>query len=547
MALAISQNRVPATTPVIELPMVSVGWSRFFTVAGYVTFALALWPAVGTLVLLGDDLGLSTELDAMVLLMGFIFFLAFSRLPRMMLNMAAQLGADTAQAALADDTRAPILYLRSFEADQWDEMSYMQTSASDETRLVTALASFGPVLAIGRPGDRLGHIGAARLYVGQTEWQDVVRRIAPMTGLVVVRAGGTPGLGWELALIREVLTPDKVALWVPKDCVQAEFFWVAHEAMKVDLPADLHGHAIITFDDEWKAKPLYARKGGPDAFSSPSPFDSFCTEARQLPVATASHTGGVDSSTPLRQFLAGLQVGTVPSPRFYLHPAAWLGAGLWLFLLWYIPGDRLENLLLLDHRWRWLGICLEGALVLMYALLFAFNGYYARPSRREWPSVLIFLAVLAIDLGFVGLRFGPGQQVEAQRVVVTDPYLHVGAARWVNNAVGVDGTRKLTPLWDETSWSRCMAPVRSLVDSKLVDSKNGNAFLTGPGFDASGACKEHLAELTQDTEVEILDPTADCGVGSEILIGLNMNRVKVLDGKYAGTIGCIRSDRLSPI
>ena len=497
--------------------MVSVGWSRFFTVAGYVTFALALWPAVGTLVLVRDDLGFSAELDAMVLLMGFSFFLALSRLPRMMLNMAAQLGADTAQAALADDTRAPILYLRSFEADQWDEMSYMQTSASDETRLVTALAPFGPVLAIGRPGDRLGHIGAARLYVGQTEWQDVVRRIAPMTGLVVVRAGGTPGLGWELALIREVLTPDKVALWVPKECLQAEFFWVAHEAMKVDLPDDLHGHAIITFDDDWKAKPLYARKGGPDAFSSPSPFDSFFTEARQLPVATASHTGGVDSSAPLRQFLAGLQVGTVPSPRFYLHPAAWLGAGLWLFLLWYIPGWRAENFFLLDHGWRWLGTCLEGALVLMYALLFAFLGYHRRRSRREWPSVLIFLAVLAMDLVGVGLRFST--QVDAESV---------GSVAFVNNEVGADGTRKPTDLLDETCTVAILRSIAGL--TKTLDA---------------GACTAlSFSKLRQGTRVEILGPRGACGESDKRIAGDN-SRVKVLGGEYAGTIGCILNHRLS--
>jgi hypothetical protein len=121
--------------------------------------------------------------------------------------------------------------------------------------------------------------------------------------------------------------------------------------------------------------------------------------------------------------------------------------------------------------------------------------------------------------------------------------------RFVNNEVRKDGTRQLTTLWDsETSWSDCSREIMAALEREVEASKSGTATRTAPkDLGNSGACKEgSLGELTQGTELEILSPTEACGVGSKERVGVEMSRVKVLSGKYASTIGCIRSDRVSP-
>ena len=43
--------------------------------------------------------------------------------------------------------------------------------------MVAHLGGVGPVLAIGRPGEKLAHLGAARLYVSDDDWQNVAHRL----------------------------------------------------------------------------------------------------------------------------------------------------------------------------------------------------------------------------------------------------------------------------------------------------------------------------------------------------------------------------------
>ena len=58
---------------------------------------------------------------------------------------------------------APVLYLRSFADDGCAARRY--GALTEEEQLAKALAWVGPLLAVGRPGEVLPHVGAQRIYV----------------------------------------------------------------------------------------------------------------------------------------------------------------------------------------------------------------------------------------------------------------------------------------------------------------------------------------------------------------------------------------------
>jgi len=120
----------------------------------------------------------------------------------------------------------PILYLRSFPFDTRAsavgrfmggiERNFGFGLLQDDTaemKVVRVLSRYGPVLAIGRPGDLREPPGALRFYVRDDLWQSKIEQIAPACQLVVLATGDSAGLQWELAHIAATLPPGKVVLW----------------------------------------------------------------------------------------------------------------------------------------------------------------------------------------------------------------------------------------------------------------------------------------------------------------------------------------------
>ena len=118
--------------------------------------------------------------------------------------------AVSAEEVLRHDKRAPVVYLRSFgiddeivstEGGRWAWLSsrlQYTAAASPEQELAWIMARVGPVIAIGKPGERLPQLGAARLYVDDDHWRDTIDELMARSALVVVRAGDTPNLWWEI-------------------------------------------------------------------------------------------------------------------------------------------------------------------------------------------------------------------------------------------------------------------------------------------------------------------------------------------------------------
>src|SRR5574339_970358 len=97
-----------------------------------------------------------------------------------------------ALSVIAEDPRPPVLFLRSFDDDDVHDLTSRTGRVGlhrTEDNLCHALRRLGPVVAIGRPGERLPEVGAARLYVSDRTWQDAVRFFLEKARAVVIVMG----------------------------------------------------------------------------------------------------------------------------------------------------------------------------------------------------------------------------------------------------------------------------------------------------------------------------------------------------------------------
>jgi len=110
--------------------------------------------------------------------------------------------------------KPPVLLLRSFTDDVAGIPPNMfiprlfRRRKRLEEMIGQQLTSAGPFVAIGKPGERLPQLGASRLYVGDTEWQAVVESYIAQSELIIVIAGKTHWVQWELA---NVIRQDRLA------------------------------------------------------------------------------------------------------------------------------------------------------------------------------------------------------------------------------------------------------------------------------------------------------------------------------------------------
>ncbi len=112
----------------------------------------------------------------------------------------------------APGDQPPVLYLRSFDEDE--ATAKLKGSLTEEEHLARLLERIGPVVAIGRPGERLPNVGARRVYVGDDEWQSTIEGLMKRARLVAIRTGLSKGLRWETHKAFELLAPEQLLLVV---------------------------------------------------------------------------------------------------------------------------------------------------------------------------------------------------------------------------------------------------------------------------------------------------------------------------------------------
>ncbi|MGW3950427.1 hypothetical protein ACWEKM_05585 [Streptomyces sp. NPDC004752] len=139
-----------------------------------------------------------------------------------------------------------VLFLRSFADDaglarvQHGSMRDGPWAASTETeeqQLARAVAPFGRMVALGRPGDRLPQPGAGRHYSSDLAWQQEVLAALDRASLVLLACGPGRQLRWEVEQIVARGRPERLVLIGVRDADQYETFrLVMQDAFPKGLP-----------------------------------------------------------------------------------------------------------------------------------------------------------------------------------------------------------------------------------------------------------------------------------------------------------------------
>lgn len=182
-----------------------------------------------------------------------------------LLRQAMAHAAPDAARALQEDASPPVLYLRSFADEEltirsrWNRrrslLENLQWPARDrfEEVLVRHLADYGPVIAVGQPGERIPKLGAAREYLPDQEWQHSVLRRMKDACLVAVVLGRTEGLEWEMAaLVRTGALARTLLIAPPVDDAQIQARWRT-TAMAVERAGGPSLHAELAAEDALRA------------------------------------------------------------------------------------------------------------------------------------------------------------------------------------------------------------------------------------------------------------------------------------------------------
>ena len=159
------------------------------------------------------DVPFATQLISLVMILGGAFLCRRGR----------QYRAKATAQSIIGDSKPDVLYLRAFDTDSsvlrfvgWSFLlpRLIAGVVTEEEQLSDVVRPFGDLVAIGRPGEKLPTPGAARLYVSDAQWQSVVSDQMRSAALVIIRAGHSTGLRWELKQAFERLDPTKLLVLV---------------------------------------------------------------------------------------------------------------------------------------------------------------------------------------------------------------------------------------------------------------------------------------------------------------------------------------------
>jgi len=174
------------------------------------------------------------------------------RWPQMQVKLAPEV--------LATDRRAPVLYLRPFDADR---RSYWY-----EGRIARSLKGLGPIVTVGRPEEKLPATPyMAREYVTDDRWRDRVVDLIGSAQLVVAQISTSEGLGWELVQVVHLVRPDQLLLCLGPHRIPRrtrggdltlryrQFREQFNGLFPKGLPTELRGSVFIAFDSDWTPIP----------------------------------------------------------------------------------------------------------------------------------------------------------------------------------------------------------------------------------------------------------------------------------------------------
>jgi hypothetical protein len=208
----------------------------------------------------------------------------------------------SAYEALTDDKRPPVVYLRPFAEDEGlthqlpvgervggrSLASNLQWKASHEQWLARALVAVGPVVAVGKPGDRLAPLGAPRFYLADDQWQQKVDALLRGSGAVVLRPETSAGTRWEVEQVSQLIDHRRVLLIVPNPCQRPLAFARIKSLVEKawPLPSEPIDADAFFFDEQNNPQPL---KLGSDAATT---LGAFVEQIEKLQGSAAPNNRG---------------------------------------------------------------------------------------------------------------------------------------------------------------------------------------------------------------------------------------------------------------
>ena len=203
------QVRIRDVTAALRKHRVKMPWFSYVRPASVGTVALMVCGLVTSFALLAmywpeaqHILQRSTRLTLAAVVAGTFFVVRYFR--------------RSAEAVLAATSGPPTVLLRSFRDDTGHAGGpFKDLSWTFEQMLGFALRPFGPLVAIGKPGEQLPPHGAARTYRTNDTWQGIALDLMATAKLIVMIAGTTTGLQWELDRILEHDWQDKLLIVLP--------------------------------------------------------------------------------------------------------------------------------------------------------------------------------------------------------------------------------------------------------------------------------------------------------------------------------------------
>jgi hypothetical protein len=189
--------------------------------------------------------------------------------------------------AVERDPRPPIVYLRPFDADGVEYVALWKSrvrarparrmlETTYEERLARALADVAPLVAIANPSAALLEPGATRLGAEDWEWQDRVAKLTSRAGSIILHAGVSDGLAWEVEHVVGLGAPERLIVALPADAPSwkpsrderyAAFVRRFGDVFPRGLPDRAAESQFLFFDADWRPRPFGHRGSG--AVSAP--------------------------------------------------------------------------------------------------------------------------------------------------------------------------------------------------------------------------------------------------------------------------------------
>jgi hypothetical protein len=245
------------------------------------------------------------------------------------------------------DTRPIVLYLRSFQDDS--KIRLRARTANGRTlperllkipfeEVVTDhLWGYGPVLAIGDPRtkSKRAPLGAARDYADDSTWQQKVIELMQEAALIVVIAGGTKGLAWEIDTIAKQGALWKLVVLLPPVGMQEV------QSRWQELVSHVSNNALPTQIDFARARAVMFPKGTTAVIAGEKGTDwTYEAVLDQAALMIMSERDSVLPSTQSSQSLSGTRRIRPVLGAVWSDLTSMMGAGLLIAAWFFVTGIK---------------------------------------------------------------------------------------------------------------------------------------------------------------------------------------------------------------